>query len=88
MPFSLNNGMRSHYDPDGDILYVGFSDAKIARSDKHDWGLVDIGPDEQPVGVEYWGASRKLPTELLEAFPRLPGQTVVVDTRRPATDRA
>ena len=43
--------MRSHYDPDGDILYVWFTDAKIVRSDEHDWGLVDLGADDQPVGV-------------------------------------
>ena len=80
--------MRSHYDPDADILYVAFADAKIVRSDKHDWGLVDTGADDQPVGVEYWSASRTLPTELLDAFPRLPGETLVIDTRRPAADRA
>jgi hypothetical protein len=51
-------------------------------------GLVDIGADDQPVGVEYWGASRTLPPELLDAFPQLPGETVVIDTRRPAADRA
>jgi uncharacterized protein YuzE len=80
--------MRSHYDSDGDILYVGFADAKIVRSDKHDWGLVDIGADDQPVGIEYWGASRAFPAQLLDAFPRLTGKTVVIDTRRPAADRA
>lgn len=80
--------MRSHYDPDGDILYVGFADGKTVRSDKHDWGLVDIGADDQPVGIEYWGAFRAFPAELLDAFPRLGGETVVIDTRRPAADRA
>ena len=53
-PSSLRVGMRSHYDPKGDILYIGFADAKTVRSDKHDWGLVDIGADDQPIGIEYW----------------------------------
>lgn len=59
----------AYYDREGDILYVQLRDGQVARSVEHDWGLIDLGDDGQPVGVEYWDASDHLPAEMLGALP-------------------
>jgi len=59
----------TYYDRGADILYVELSDADAVGSTEHDWGLIDIGEDGEPVGVEYWDASERLPAELLGVLP-------------------
>lgn len=61
------NGV-SYYDPEADILYVELRSGEAARSVEHDWGLIDLGDDGEPVGVEYWDASETLPPALLGAL--------------------
>lgn len=45
----------------------------------YDWGLIERDRDSgQVVGLEFWGASKLLPRELLDALPRLevPGSSL------------
>jgi len=58
----------SYYDPEADILYVELRSGEAARSVEHDWGLIDLGDDGEPVGAEYWDASETLPPALLGAL--------------------
>jgi uncharacterized protein YuzE len=62
-------GAVTTYDPEADILYLELRSAPVARSVEHGWGLVDLGDDGQPVGMEYWDASQRLPSDLLGALP-------------------
>ncbi|MFL5895159.1 MAG: DUF2283 domain-containing protein [Thermoleophilaceae bacterium] len=64
--------MRISYDRDAGILYIALSDAPATRSDERPWGLVDIGPAGEVVGVEYWAAGKQLPADLLEVLPTTP----------------
>ena len=59
----------TYYDREADIVYVGLRDAEAARSAEHEWGLIDLGDDGEPVGVEYWDASDHLPAEMLDVLP-------------------
>ena len=60
------------YDRDSDIAYFQVSDARLDRSNEHDWGLLDVDAEGHVVGAEYWHASRQLPSELLDALPAPP----------------
>jgi uncharacterized protein YuzE len=59
----------TYYDREADIVYVQLRDADVARSEEHDWGLIDLGEDRKPVGMEYWDASQHMPAEFLDALP-------------------
>ena len=59
----------TYYDREADILYVELRAADAPRNVEHGWGLIDLGDDGVPVGIEYWDASERLPAELLAALP-------------------
>jgi len=59
----------TYYDREADIVYVQLRDAEVARSEEHGWGLIDLGRDGEPVGMEYWDASEHLAAEFLDALP-------------------
>lgn len=62
--------MRVHYDPTVDIVLMVIESGE-AVSEEHEWGLIDRDPtDDHLMGFEVWEASRRLPQELLQAFPR------------------
>lgn len=58
----------TYYDREADIVYVELRAIEAARSIEHEWGLIDLGDDGEPVGIEYWDASERLPAELLAAL--------------------
>lgn len=61
--------MHAHYDPDVDIALIVLQRGD-AVSQEYDWGLVDRDPDDgHLMGFEIWGASRRLPPELVDALP-------------------
>lgn len=62
----------TYYDRDSDIAYFEISGARVDRSSEHAWGLLDLDAAGNVVGAEYWQASRRLPTELLDALPAPP----------------
>jgi uncharacterized protein YuzE len=61
-----------HYDPEADIAWLRFEgyDAATVVAEEVDAGLREIEPATgRVVGLEYWGASRTLPKELLQMLP-------------------
>lgn len=64
--------LDGHYDRDADIAWIrlpGF-DGEYAVGHEEPWGLREL--DErtgQLVALEFWRASKQLPTALLEALP-------------------
>lgn len=62
----------TYYDRDSDIAYFEISDAPVERSNEHEWGLLDLDAAGSVVGAEYWHASQRLPSELLQALPAPP----------------
>jgi uncharacterized protein YuzE len=65
----------SYYTPDGDIAYLRVRDPSGAVSSREEtWGLLDYDAQGQLVGVEIWGASERLPAEVLDVLPRLEGR--------------
>lgn len=65
--------VTTYYDREANIVYVELRTIEVARSVEREWGLIDLGDDGEPVGIEYWDASARLPAELLEALPRPEG---------------
>lgn len=65
----MSAALVTYHDRQADILYVELRNSAAARSIEYDWGLIDLGDDGEPVGVEYWDASEHLPSELLGALP-------------------
>lgn len=65
----------SYYTPDGDIAYlrVAHHEGRV-RSRRAPWGVGDYDESGQLIGVEVWAASRRLPSELVAALPRLEGR--------------
>lgn len=62
-------GLHLHYDPEVDIAMISFEDGR-ARSKRHSWGLIDRHPDDgHLMGFEIWGASKRLPAEMVAALP-------------------
>jgi hypothetical protein len=46
--------------------------ALVLEAHEHEWGLLDVDAAGNAVGAEYWHASQRLPTELLQALPAPP----------------
>jgi uncharacterized protein YuzE len=64
-----------HYDPQADIAWLRFEgyDPSTVVSEESDFGLRELsGTDRRLVGLEYWGASERLPAELLSMLPAPP----------------
>jgi uncharacterized protein YuzE len=76
---------ESYYTTDGDIAYIRVrSPHGPVRSQAEPWGLRDY--DEQTgalVGLEVWSASKVLPSEVVDALPRLEGRGTSME-RQPA----
>ncbi len=74
----------SYYTPDGDIAYLRVRDPEGTVSSREEsWGLRDYDDRGELVGIEIWGASERLPKEVLDALPRLEGHGSTVE-RQPA----
>lgn len=74
----------SYYSPDGDIAYLRVrGSAGRVRTRKEAWGLRDYDETGELVGIEIWAASERLSQDVLEALPRLEGQTAVFE-RQPS----
>jgi predicted nucleic acid-binding protein/uncharacterized protein YuzE len=61
-----------HYDPEADIAWLRLEgyDAATVVAEEVEAGLREIEPATgRVVGLEYWGASRTLPKELLQMLP-------------------
>jgi uncharacterized protein YuzE len=60
----------AYYDRDADIAWLPTGDSDDVVSEEVEWGLLDhdAGSDEI-VGIEVWGASKRLPAELLATLP-------------------
>lgn len=78
--------MDGHYDRKADIAWVrldGWDPARV-RVEEQAWGLIERERETgRVVGLEYWRASERLPSELLDALPAPPARELVVD-RQPA----
>lgn len=55
----------TYYEREADIVYAQLRDADVAGREEHDWGLIDVGKDGNPAGMEYWDASQHMPAEFL-----------------------
>jgi uncharacterized protein YuzE len=61
--------LHLHYDPEVDIAMISFESGRT-RSQEHSWGLIDRHPDDgHLMGFEIWGASKRLPSEMVAALP-------------------
>ncbi len=61
-----------HYDEQADIAWLRFEDydAAIVIAEETDFGLRELNPtDRHVVGLEYWHASQRLPSDLLRMLP-------------------
>lgn len=61
-----------HYDPEVDIAWLRFDgyDAETVVSEELETGLREVDPASgRIVGLEYWRASERLPSDLLDALP-------------------
>jgi uncharacterized protein YuzE len=59
--------MKISFDPKHDVLYIKFSEEKIADTIEVDAGvLIDYGREGQMVGIEIIGASNLMKANLLE----------------------
>ena len=64
-----------HYDAEADIAWLRFEgcDPTSVVAEEAEFGLREIDPsDKRLVGLEYWHASRTLPSELLDMLPAPP----------------
>jgi uncharacterized protein YuzE len=64
-----------HYDPESDIAWLRFDgyDPATVIAEETDFGLRELSiPDRQLVGLEYWRASERLPSDLLAMLPAPP----------------
>lgn len=64
--------MRVLYDAEGDALYIPLR-GRRSKVDRSVWvddrRIVDLGPDDKPIGIEVLGASRRFAlTDLGERF--------------------
>ena len=78
--------MDGHYDRTADIAWLRLDgwDKDRVRVERTPSGLVERDRTTgQVVGLEYWEASRKLPSELLEALPVPPRREISIE-RQPA----
>jgi uncharacterized protein YuzE len=63
-----------HYDAKADIAWLRFEDYDPnVVSEETDFGLRELDPsDRHVVGLEYWHASERLPSDLLGMLPSPP----------------
>jgi uncharacterized protein YuzE len=64
-----------HYDAKADIAWLRFEDydPNVVVSEETDFGLCELDPsDRHVVGLEYWQASNRLPSDLLGMLPSPP----------------
>lgn len=64
-----------HYDAAADIAWLRFEDydPTVVIAEEVDFGLQELDPaDRHVVGLEYWQASQRLPSELLAMLPSPP----------------
>jgi uncharacterized protein YuzE len=72
----------SYYTSDGDIAFIFVRPPHgEVHSNEEPWGLRDFDETGELVGIELWGASKRLPPELIDALPRLNGTRVVIERR-------
>ncbi len=74
---------ESYYTPDGDIAYIRVRQAHgTIHSQREPWGLRDYDQETgELVALELWDASKALPRDVIDALPRLEGQSDVVITQ-------
>ncbi len=68
-----------HYDLKADIAWLRFEDydPSVVISEEVDFGLRELDPsDRHLVGLEYWQASKRLPSDLLAMLPAPPVSVV------------
>ncbi len=59
--------MRISYDPEYDVLYIEFSEKKVADTVETVEGvLIDYGEDKEIVGIEIINASKLIKTKLID----------------------
>jgi uncharacterized protein YuzE len=61
-----------HYDEQADIAWLRFEgyDPATVVSEEVEFGLREVDPrDRHVVGLEYWRASERLPSEFLRMLP-------------------
>jgi len=64
--------IEGHYDAETDIAWVRFEgyDPSTAVGERKDSGLRELDPKTgDVVGLEFWQASQRLPTEFLRMLP-------------------
>ena len=80
------NTVDGHYDRAADIAWLrldGWEKDRV-RVERTPIGLIERdGSTGRVVGLEFWEASQKLPSELLEALPAPPRRDVEIE-RQPA----
>ena len=78
--------MDGHYDRSADVAWLrldGWSAERLVVEEKP-WGLVERDHNTGRVlGLEFWRASSRLPSELLDALPAPPARDIVIE-RQPA----
>lgn len=79
----------SHYDRDADIVWLelaGF-DGRQVRVEERDWGLVETHSETGAVvAIEFWKASRVLPSEALDVLPAPAAQPTVIETEHAGSE--
>jgi|YelNatPaOPRAMG01_1025707.scaffolds.fasta_scaffold92279_1 uncharacterized protein YuzE len=54
-------GMKVHYDPESDIMYIVIKEGPIKDTVEADSDIfVEIAEDESIAGIEVWGASKNI----------------------------
>jgi uncharacterized protein YuzE len=74
--------MDGHYDRVADIAWLRLDgwDKDMVRVERTPSGLIERDSKTgRIVGLEYWGASHKLPSELLDALPAPPRRDVAIE---------
>jgi uncharacterized protein YuzE len=60
----------AYYDRRADIVWFATDDSSDVFNEEFEWGLIDRDVEtEQVVAVEIWGASKRLPADLLDRMP-------------------
>jgi uncharacterized protein YuzE len=78
--------MDGHYDRDADIAWIRLDGwaAEAVKVERTETGLIERDrASGRILGLEFWGASERLPRELLDALPSPPAREVVVE-RQPS----
>lgn len=67
--------IEGHCDEQADIAWLRFEgyDPSTVVAEEVEFGLREVDPrDRRVVGLEYWRASERLPSELLRMLPQPP----------------